>query len=431
MIGTLLRVHFTNLRRDRVAQLMTFLLPMAFFTVFALVFGGAGGGPRAIRVIVVAPAESEAAGRITRALAAETGLRVMTRAPREAGGDTTRVPIDRARAEAMVRAGDAPVAVVLPAGIDEALSRPDGAPATIELMSDPANPFAASMVGGLLQKAAMTALPDAMLHRGAAAFDQFAGGLTDAQREAVARWTADLRAADSASVAGGGPGGSAFGAAMSSPIAIEPRAVVGESKDGDMIAFYAAGIAVMFLLFSAAAGAGTLLEEVESGTLDRLLSSGLGMGRLVVGKWLALTVAGVAQIVVMFLYATIAFRLDLVSHLAGFAVMTVVTAAAAAAFGLLLATACRSREQLGGISTLVILMFSAFGGSMFPRFLMSEAMQNLGLFAFNAWALDGYVKVFWREAPLLELGPQVGALVAFGVVFLGIARLLARRWESI
>jgi hypothetical protein len=43
-------------------------------------------------------------------------------------------------------------------------------------------------------------------------------------------------------------------------------------------------------------------------------------------------------------------------------------------------------------------MMSALGGSMFPRFQMTDAMQRLGLLTFNAWALDGYVKVFWRNA---------------------------------
>ena len=54
---------------------------------------------------------------------------------------------------------------------------------------------------------------------------------------------------------------------------------------------------------------------------------------------------------------------------------------------------------------------SALGGSMFPRFLMSETMQKVGLLTFNAWALDGYLKVFWRNAPLWQLWPQVLVLV--------------------
>ena len=46
MIRTVLRIHWTNLRRDRVAQMLTFIVPMAFFTVFALIFGGRSGNGR-------------------------------------------------------------------------------------------------------------------------------------------------------------------------------------------------------------------------------------------------------------------------------------------------------------------------------------------------------------------------------------------------
>ena len=41
----------------------------------------------------------------------------------------------------------------------------------------------------------------------------------------------------------------------------------------------------MFLLFSAVGGAGgTLLDEVESGTLERLLSTHIGMTGVLVGQ---------------------------------------------------------------------------------------------------------------------------------------------------
>jgi len=71
------------------------------------------------------------------------------------------------------------------------------------------------------------------------------------------------------------------------------------------------------------------------------------------------------------------------------------------------------------------------GGSMFPRFMMSDALQTAGLFTFNAWALDGYQKVFWYEARLWQLWPQVLVLAALAAVFLLGARLLARRWETV
>jgi ABC-2 type transport system permease protein len=68
---------------------------------------------------------------------------------------------------------------------------------------------------------------------------------------------------------------------------------------------------------------------------------------------------------------------------------------------------------------------------MFPRFLMSETMQTVGLVTFNAWALDGYLKVFWRDVPLFDLWPQVAVLSALAVIFLILARRFARRWETL
>jgi ABC-2 type transport system permease protein len=136
------------------------------------------------------------------------------------------------------------------------------------------------------------------------------------------------------------------------------------------------------------------------------------------------------QLTVMFLWGRLAFGLDLFHHLPGFAIMTAFTACAAAGFGLLLATIARTRAQLSGMSTIVILMMSSLGGSMFPRFLMSETMQKLGLLTFNAWALDGYLKVFWRDAPISQLWPQVLVLSAIAATFLSLARMFARRWET-
>jgi ABC-2 type transport system permease protein len=95
----------------------------------------------------------------------------------------------------------------------------------------------------------------------------------------------------------------------------------------------------------------------------------------------------------------------------------------------LLAGICHTRGQLGAVSTLLILIMSSLGGSMFPRFLMPPAMQKAGLFTINAWAIDGFTKVFWRDFPVTALWPQVGVLLAVGAALFLIARRIARRWE--
>jgi ABC-2 type transport system permease protein len=422
---TLIRVGLTNLRRDRVVQALTFLLPIVFFSIFATVFGGRAGGTPRINVAVVDEDHSDFSQRLTAGLGKESGLRVRA----TAGEKGTGAPLTKAAAEELVRGGDLPVAIVIPAGIGASFATRGfaGGGPSIQVLADVSDQIAPQMVSGLLQKVTMTAAPDLLMKGGLDQFERNAGRLTPEQRTAVDAWLPLLRQqAQQAKPASDRAGGTTMG------VGIETVDVMRRTSErGSLISFYAAGIGVMFLLFSAVGGAGgTLLEEVESGTLERLLSTKIGMTGVLVGKWLLLTLIGFLQLCVMFLWARIAFQLPLFSHLPGFAVMTAVTAAAAAALGLVLATLARSRGQLSGFSTILILTMSALGGSMFPRFLMSEGMQKVGLVTFNAWALDGYLKVFWRNAPVWQLWPQLGVLVLLTSVFLGLARLLARRWET-
>jgi ABC-2 type transport system permease protein len=294
----------------------------------------------------------------------------------------------------------------------------------IALLADPSDPIAPNMVGGLLQKVTMTAAPDLLMQGGLKQFETYAGALTPQQRAAVDAWIPRLRAGEASA---GGPGGSVMGANVQ---------VIDVMRSGNeranLISFYAAGIGVMFLLFSMVGAAGSvLLEEAESGTLERLLSTNIGMPGVLLAKWLFLAGVGSAQLTVMFLWGRVAFGLPLFSHIPGFLVMTAATTCAAGALALVLASIARSRAQLSGFSTIFILTMSALGGSMFPRFLMSETMQTVGLVTFNAWALDGYLKVFWRDAPLIELWPQVAVLSGLTVLFLTGARLAARKWEAV
>lgn len=418
MIGTLLHAGWLNLKRDRVAQALTFLLPIVFFSIFASVFGGQGSSTGRIRMAIVDEDRSELSRRIVEGLQAEKGLRVTASA-----GDAG-IPLDRATGEQLVRAGDVPVTVVIPAGLGESFGRTGfgGSDVKIQILADVSDPIAPQMVLGLLQKVTMTAAPDLLMAGGMKQFEDRAGPLTPAQRAAVDAWLPRLKAG--AGAGNGAAGGSGMGVATE-----VVDVMAGNSRQGSMVSFYAAGIGVMFLLFSAAGAGGTLLDEVEAGTLERLLATRVTMTTLLVGKWLFLALVGFIQLAVMFLWGWIAFGLPLWSHLSGFLIMTAATASAAAALGLVLATIARSRAQLSGFSTILILTMSALGGSMFPRFLMSETMQTFGLLTFNGWALDGYLKVFWREVPLWQLWPQVLVLAGLALAFLAAARVLARRWE--
>jgi len=384
MISTILKIHFLNLRRDRAAFALTFVLPVVFFSIFAMIFGRMDRDARdnKIKVAVVDLDRSDRSDALIKAMQVEKQLDITL------ADDVSQVRRD-------VHDGRFAAAILVLQGCGSVLGKPGADRDCVELVYDAANPLAQNAVAGLIQGAAiMSAAPEV--------------------RSAFSRGFVRVRSSD-------------------------VRAGESINNQRSMISYYAAGVSVMFLLFSMAAAGGALLDETESGTLERLLSTRASMSQVLAGKWLYLTLLGTIEVGVMFLWASVAFHLELFTpgRLAGCAAMAVVTAAAAAGFGLVLATACKTRAQLNGISRVVILVMSALGGSMVPRFVMPKFMDTAALFTFNGWALDGFLKIFWYNdlhatvaQSLLSVVPQIAMLTVLAAVFVGIARALARRWET-
>ncbi len=396
MILTVLQISCRRLLHNRVELLLTFLVPIAFFSIFAIIFGGGlgrGTTPR-IKVVAVDEIQSVVSSQVMAALVEQKSLRFV----RESGADG----LKREEAMELVRSGSATMAIIL---------REDREQLAAELMADASDQVAAQVVSAVVNRSIM---------------------LSEAEYQ-VSQLTASEQEENETQLAvgaAGDPDDEMFGIEESLQRKVEIIDVMGEGKANPVVSMYASGIAVMFLLFGATGGGGALLEERENQTLDRLLSTQMSMDQLLLGKWFYMSSIGVLQVGVMFVWAQLVFNVDLIGHLDGFLMMTVVTALAASAFGLFLATLCKSRGQLNGLSVILILTMSALGGSMVPRYLMSDELQQYGLWTFNAWALDGYTKVFWRELPVDALAPQLGVLLMSGVVFLLAARVLAVRWET-
>jgi ABC-2 type transport system permease protein len=429
MILSITRTALTNLSRDRAALLLCFVLPIVFFSIFAAIFGSAGrqaATPR-IKLVVVDEDKSGISTRFLKALESEPSLVVPDTPERKK--NVPAQPYDANTAEAAVRNGDVRVALIIPRGFGDSpiAFGPRTSAHKLELLSDTSDPVAPQIVAGLLQKTAMVSMPDVMAETGVRYIDQWAGGLSEGQHKAIEE---NMKMLKQRLAARAGTNDSVtqqnYGL-----VPVEVRDVLGATKKNPFVAYYAAGIGVLFLLFTASSAGGALLDESETGTLDRILSGRVSMTKLLLGKLAFLVLLNVTQLVVMFTWAAAVFQLDLVHHAAGFLLMAVATAATTSTFGLMLAAACRTRAQLAAFSTMVVLVVSALGGSMVPRFIMSECLQRVGLLTFNAWAIEGFTKVFWREVSVLDLWPNVVVLLAFGLVFFAISRRLAVRWERV
>jgi ABC-2 type transport system permease protein len=408
------RAMLLTFRRDRGALAMSLLLPVAVFLVFAAVFAGASGDELRVRVAVADEVGSEESQRLLRALGREPALQLTTGETLTAGEVRRRVRLGRADAGLVIRKEG------------RALSDLGGfGPAPLVILADPVRAVAAQVLAGQVQRAYFAALPDVALGGvGRILADGFVS-LEPAQEEELSRELEALRVQTLAAEADGRP---AQGQLES---LLEREAAAGPGIGRSHVAYYAGAVAILFLLFSSVHGALSLLEERDSGLLDRLLAGPGGMGAVVAGKFLFLLAQGVFQVSVIFVVAWLLYGVDLPRHLPGFAVVTPAAAAAAAGLALALTTACATKRQAQTFANVTILIVSAVGGSMVPRFFMPPLLQSLGWLTPTTWALEAYTSVFWREEPLAALALPVALLTLAGFAGLATARVLSRRWERI
>lgn len=174
------------------------------------------------------------------------------------------------------------------------------------------------------------------------------------------------------------------------------------------------GYSVMFLLFGVLSAAEGLILERESGTLGRLLVAPISRTAILGGKLSAQFLVGLAQIIILFAIGHFVFGMNTGNSLAGLALMLVMTAWTATAFGILLAGVARTRRQVSAIGILTILLMSALGGSWWPLDIVPDFMQKLGHITINAWALDGLNDLILRGQDFADILPEAGVLLAYG-----------------
>jgi ABC-2 type transport system permease protein len=415
VIATIIQTSWRRLRNNRSELFLTFIVPIVFFSIFAVIFGSrdSSSSTPKIKIAICNESDTKLASRSVELLSEQGSLRITN----SQNKDKSWVLLKREEGADLVRRGMVSAAVVF---------SPDheGVQPKIEVLTDSFDQVSSQVLTAVVQRVVYLAQADLVAKE--ASQRGTVVRLSDVDEEGPNESTAVAPASFNNSISTNKPAVPSGQPSMPEILAVD---LMGGQKTNPVIAMYAAGIAVMFLLFSATTASGSLLEELENSTLDRLLSSQLTMDQLLLGKWSFLTIVGILQMISMFSWGALVFKIDLARHWVGFAAMATVTAGASSSFALLLASLCKSRTQLGWVSTIVILSMSALGGSMVPRYLMSETIQKAGLWTFNAWALEGFNKVFWRELSIDQIGTELVVLTASGAVFIVLARAFAIRWE--
>lgn len=444
---TLLRKDLRLFVRDRTALFFLLVLPIGLGAVMGTAMGGGmmGGGTKS-RKIAIAIEDLDRTPRsqdLVEAVSGVSALRV------EVMSDVRRLVAD----------GDRAGGLVIPEGYGAALAAGD-APPNLVLYRDPAQQIASQVMvfqlsPVLLQQTA-EGLGSRMMGRVTDLMD-----LPEASRGAITRELVGsyLRVED---IMDGAEG--AASAQAETPVD-DPDAGESEEEGTDIMealpglmglqiedlsppradglprsagashAFSA--MAVMMLLFNLVAFAGSLLEERAEGTLDRLRLTPQAGRAVLLGKLMVTMLLASVQLALLFAFGALVFKVPVLEHLPALAAASLIWAFAASALGLLFATACRTRKQMEGLSTLVILVMSAVGGAWFPREILPEWFQTAGLVTPVAWAMDAFHGILWYGKGVLSTPDLGGVMVPLlvlgsgGAVMLAVAfRLYQRSFDS-
>jgi ABC-2 type transport system permease protein len=388
----ILRKELKMFLKDKRAVMLTFLLPTILITVFALAFGGDNGN--GIREIPLLVCDQD-----------NTDLSIKTFNDIDSVKMLYVIPCTYDSAIDLIKRGKRTAVFIIRKGFSDSVKAMKQLP--WELQYDAARAQETGIIQSLLTRALYGSVGKIMtrnaIEKNITTMFPFID--TISRNNIVAKFT------------GSNSSGNSGGSTIQNIMKLNTSSVVSAKVGNVGLVQAVAGTAVMMLLFSLSGMGGGLLDEKENGTLKRLLYSPVHPAEILLGKMASAIIVAACQLTFMFGFATVVFHLQITDKIPALTIMILSTAIACSGFGVFLATMARSRQQLQGMSTLIILTMSVIGGSMVPSFLMPQWMQNLSVISINYWSIQGFYDILWRDLPVGGIFlSKVAVLVSVGVV---------------
>jgi ABC-2 type transport system permease protein len=321
------------------------------------------------------------------------------------------------QAEERVAQGDIASAIIIPSDFSEKINA--YAQTAIEVMVDPAQPESASIVTGIINQVVGEVTIWGEVQHGIRSIFEESGLLAQASPQ-------DQRAIEAQNL---GVIMTRINDMRRNPaILVVSEDLKGAKIQGGIelyIAYIFAGLTVMFIFFIVAMSSTSLLGERDAGTIRRLLSAPVPRGAIIAGKTLAFMLLGCLQVVIMFGVANLLLKAPLGRSPLALVVMTLVVTFVAAAMGMMVAALAKSASQASSVGLILAFVMAGVGGALpTTREPISRAGGFIGTiskFTPHAYAVEGYYRVMAENETFIQILPEIGILLAFGIVFFVIA----------
>jgi ABC-2 type transport system permease protein len=188
----------------------------------------------------------------------------------------------------------------------------------------------------------------------------------------------------------------------------------------------AAGMAVMFSLFTLKTVGASLLEERTWHTWDRLHSTPAAFWEILLGKAVPLFGALLVQQTVLFSFAVVVLGLYPRDAWWPLGIVIVAWSTCVLLLGTAASTLIRSPAQLSAIGDIVAMLASILGGALVPATLLPEWLRALSPLVPSYWALRSYQAAL-TSPNLSSLIEPLTVLGLYGAVGVGLSVVVGRR----
>lgn len=195
------------------------------------------------------------------------------------------------------------------------------------------------------------------------------------------------------------------------------------SGSSDFVNRFLPGIITMYVLFSLTLVAPTLVEERKRGTLERLLTTRLGVGELFLGKFISIVARGFIQTLILMALSYAVFQMFTPLSFLACLVVVIIFSASAAGIGIIIASLSRTDSAANWIAVVVTMFMTMVGGTFF-ELVGSGGLHTLSKFSLNTYANDALKTIITAGGSLGDTWQNLVILAAVAVGGLIISRLI-------